>query len=104
MTTMTIKKIDAIQCGKVMAVLTALTYLIAGILMTLFLGLFSAMLYAIPGMNASALVAGGVIGGLIMTVVMVIFGLIFGFISGIICAWIYNVVAGMVGGIKLDLE
>jgi len=99
--TQTIKRIDPVQYGKLMAILTAIVCLIGGIIMTLFAGLIMAM---IPIGNAGALAAVGLIGGLITTVVLVIAGLIGGFISGVISAFIYNFVAGLVGGIKIDLE
>lgn len=42
--------------------------------------------------------------GLFMLIVYPIMGLIFGFIGGFVMAWVYNLVAGRIGGIELEFE
>lgn len=34
---------------------------------------------------------------------LILYGLI-GFVGGFVCAWIYNFIARMIGGIELDIE
>ena len=47
---------------------------------------------------------GPIVGGIIMMIAIPIFYGIMGFIGGAIGAVIYNIAAGIVGGIKLELE
>jgi len=83
-----------------MAKITALFGLVAGLIYGI---LFSTMAAAfaplIPGLGATG--AGAL--GIFIVVIGAILGLIVGFISGAIQAFLYNVFAGWVGGIQVDL-
>jgi hypothetical protein len=89
-----IKRIDPISYAKVQGVLCALLGLIFGI------GI------ALIGMVGGSLGGGGMLRGLgllAIIVVPILYGL-FGFIATIIAALLFNMAAGWVGGIKLDVE
>ena len=47
---------------------------------------------------------GGLIGGVAALLILPVMYGVFGFIGGLIIAVLYNLVAGMAGGIQLDLE
>jgi hypothetical protein len=86
--------IAPVQLGKVAAVL----YAIIGLLLGLAFG-FTSMTGAPnqPGLPSFRL---GWLGLIIFPIVYAILG----FIGGIIYAWLYNLVAGWVGGIEVTLE
>ncbi|MEO1617018.1 MAG: hypothetical protein AAFV88_14295 [Planctomycetota bacterium] len=94
--TFTLKTVDPVSCGLVLAVFYAILGLLVG-------GFFS--LFAVIGLAAQE---GGAIAGLITGIgAIIVLPLLYGaggFIGGLIAALIYNVCAGMVGGLKIDLE
>ncbi|MEM6471805.1 MAG: hypothetical protein AAF802_19755 [Planctomycetota bacterium] len=94
--TYALKSVDPISCGLTLGALQAIFGLLIG-------GFFS--LIAVVGIAAQE---GGAMAGIIGGVGAVIFLLLFygvlRFIGGVIAALIYNVCAGMIGGIKVDLE
>ena len=70
-------------------------------LIGVFLGLILGIIYAITGAAT-----GGALGPMfswIMIIIMPIAYGIFGFLGGIVGAWLYNVVAGWIGGVNMDL-
>jgi hypothetical protein len=88
-----IKRIDPISYAKVQGVLCALLGLIFGI------GI--ALIGMIGGSSGGGMLRG--LGLLAIIVVPILYGL-FGFIATIIAALLFNMAAGWVGGIKLDVE
>ncbi|QDW65763.1 hypothetical protein [Luteimonas granuli] len=94
---MIIKRIDVLSAAKIGGIIAAAIGLLAGIFMFLFSSLFGSMLGNEGGMFAAI---GGFMG---MILLPVIYG-IFGFIGGAIQAFIYNVAAGFVGGIRIGTE
>ncbi len=56
------------------------------------------------GQDALALGGGGVVVGLAIMIGLPIFYAIIGFIFGAIGAIVYNILAGMVGGIEIEVE
>jgi hypothetical protein len=95
---MIIKRFAPLSCAKIAGTLYVLVGLIAG-------AGFS--LVALAGGFASSITAGSGIGALVGTAAIVVFpigyGLI-GFIGTLLGAWLYNALAGMVGGIQMDVE
>ena len=80
--------------------------LIFGVIYGLFFILFGAAMSALAPGGADA-AAGGVstvVIGLLMMIGLPLFYGLMGFIAGAIGALIYNIVAGMVGGVKFELE
>ena len=94
--TVTLKRIDVVSVGVMLAVFYAILGLIAG-------GFFS--LFAIIGVaaqNGNAIP--GLIFGIGAIIVMPLTYGTMGFIFGAIGALLYNACASLVGGIKFDLE
>jgi hypothetical protein len=104
---MVLKRIGAFSCGKILGALYAVIGLIIGAVITL-ISLFGAALTSALGANPPPDMPGGpviavVIGVGAIILMPIIYGLL-GFFSGLIGALIYNVMARMVGGVKLELE
>ena len=105
MAQMTIKRFGVMSVAKMYGFLTFIFGLVFGVIYGLFLILFgAAMTASSEGINT---VAGGgsavVVGIALMIGLPVLYGLI-GFFAGAIAALVYNILAGMVGGIKFELE
>ena len=102
-----IRRISPVRMGVIYAVMFMLAYLVMGIFWLLFgsmmMGGFGQM-SQIEGMNPAMagdmMRAGGVIGILFGAFM----GVVFGFIGGVIIAAVYNLVAGITGGIIITLE
>lgn len=93
---MVIRKVGAVSLGKIMGIIYAVFGLIAGAILTL-----------VSLMGASAQGEGSAFGALMGVGAIIILPIIYGvmgFIAGIISALIYNVAAGWVGGIDLEVE
>ncbi|MGQ0703883.1 MAG: hypothetical protein ACT4PM_12190 [Gemmatimonadales bacterium] len=90
---MIIKRFDAVSVGKVMGV----CYLLIGLLAGLLIAAMGSMVGGATGLPF----AGTGIAAII--IVPIVYGII-GFIGGIIGAFIYNLVAGWVGGVVMDTE
>ena len=76
--------------------------------MGLFIGLIYAVILTVTGIIA---VIGGTKAGIMMlvgavaaVVLVPILYAVIGFVFGALSAWVYNIVAGRVGGIELELE
>lgn len=91
---MILRRIDPISTAKVAGILYALLGVILGLFMALFGSFFDA---------ASGGGFGGSFGIATIFIFPVMYGLI-GLIGGLISAFLYNLVAGWVGGIELDFE
>lgn len=106
MAEMTIRRFGVFSIAKVYGLLMFVFGLIIGVIYGLFFMLFGAAMSAMaPGGNNQ--LAGGVssvvIGLIMMIAIPVLYGII-GFIFGAIGALIYNVAAGIVGGVQFELE
>jgi hypothetical protein len=89
---MIIRRIDPISAAKIYAVICACIGLIFGVL------------FALVGSSLTGGMFGGGGFGITTIIVMpIVYGL-FGFIVVAIAAAIYNVVAGAVGGVRIDVE
>ena len=92
---MTIKRIAPLQAAK-----------IAGVLYTILCIPFVILFWLIAligGPSASRPGLGPLVGGIMIIVLPIIYGVV-GFLITLLSAWLYNVVAGMVGGLRLDVE
>jgi len=94
-----IKRIDVMSCGIMLGAL----YTILGLVVGAVVFLFSLVGVAIGGGGGDA-VMGGLIGGIGAIIIAPLFYGAMGFILGIIMAVLYNLVAGIAGGIRMDLE
>jgi len=100
---MVISKIGAMSLGKIMGVTYALLGLLIG-------GCFALIPLAGAGLASASSDEGGMpamfgamfgVGAIIIAPIL--YG-VMGFLSGLIGALIYNVVAGMIGGVELDVS
>jgi hypothetical protein len=104
MANMVIKRFGVFSAAKIYAVVMAGLGLILGILYGLFFIIFGAAMMAGSGRNSGAAGASTLVIGLVMMVAIPIFYGIIGFIFGAIGALIYNIAAGIIGGLELELE
>src|SRR5437762_1822131 len=106
MAEMTIRRFGVMSVAKMYGFLTFIVGLILGVLYGLFFMIFGAAMSALaPGGRDAA--ASGIssvaVGIMIMIGVPVFYGVI-GFLAGTIGALIYNALAGIIGGVKFELE
>ncbi|MDD5340821.1 MAG: hypothetical protein PHC97_00055 [Patescibacteria group bacterium] len=92
-----IKSLDVLSVAKVEGLLGVILGLVLGILFALVGAGISGMLGDQGGWGMMG-------GGLFAIILMPIMYGIGGFISGAIVAWLYNLVAGWIGGIGIELE
>jgi len=98
---MVLKRIGVVSSGKLSGVFYALIGLIIGAI----LSLVSLLGMAFGAMSESPLGAlGGLLFGLAAIIAMpVLYGII-GFIAGLAMAALYNLVAGITGGLEIELQ
>ena len=104
MTTMLVNRVGVFSLAKVQGVIMAAIGLIIGLLYGLFFIIFGAVVMSTGAEGAGSAAAGGLIGGAAMIVVIPIFYAVLGFAIGALSALIYNVAAGVIGGLELELE
>ena len=97
---MVLKRIGVLSCGKVMGTCYAAMGLILGAIFAL-ISLAGVAMPQPP--NAAGPPMPFFFGGAAVIILPIVYG-IGGFIGGIILAAIYNLVAGVVGGLELNLE
>ena len=106
MAEMTIKRFAVISVAKMYGLLSFIFGLIIGVIYGLFIMIFGAAMTAFAP-NSSDATAGGVstvvVGLMIMVLAPVMYGLM-GLIAGAIGALIYNALAGIVGGVRFELQ
>jgi hypothetical protein len=95
---MVIKRIEPISVGKLAGILYAAIGLVIGVLVA-FVGLIGGM----AGTKEFGALAGGLVGIGAIIALPIFYGLL-GFVVFMIGAWLYNVAAGFVGGIRIDVE
>ena len=100
--TMTITRVRPISAGKI----AGLLYALIGLFIGAFISLFALIGGVAAGSMSDSEGGGAAIGMLFGVGAIVIAPLVYGcmgFISAIIMAFIYNLVAGVVGGIQVDV-
>jgi hypothetical protein len=97
---MTLRRIDALSCAKVVGALYAVLGLFAGGLFTLFALLGTALGTAREGPEALF----GLLFGVGAVVLLPIMYGVLGFLAGLIGSALYNVAANVVGGIQVELS
>ena len=93
---MVIKRINVLKLAIFQVALMAAFGLLAGVFVLLFGSMFAG-----AGGNGAGL---GFIGGIGAVIFLPILYGIIGFISGAIGAFVYNLVAGVVGGVEIEVE
>lgn len=105
MAEMTIKRFGVFSVAKMYGLLMFVAGLIIGVIYGLFLIIFGAAMSSLaPGNEAMAGGISTVVMGVIMMIALPIMYGLFGFIGGAIGALIYNIMAGIIGGVKFELE
>ena len=105
MAEMTIKRFGVISVAKMYGLLSFIIGFIFGLIYGLIMIIFGAAMTAIaPGREATAGGVSTVVMGIAMIIAVPILYGLFGFIFGAIGALVYNSVAGIMGGVKLELE
>lgn len=104
MATMMVKRIGVLSLAKVQSVVLAAMGLVIGLIYGLFFIIFGAMMMSTGTKGSGAAAAGGLVGGLAMIVFIPIFYAVIGFVFGALSAFIYNLAAGVIGGLELELE
>lgn len=95
---MVIKRIGPISCAKIAGTLYAVMGLVLG-------GVFSlSVLAGVFGATQEAATFPMMFFGVPAIVVFPVLYGCFGFVGALIGAWLYNVLAGWVGGIELDIQ
>ncbi|TYT27368.1 hypothetical protein FZO89_14485 [Luteimonas viscosa] len=97
---MIIKKLDVLSVGKITGIIAAAFGLLAGLLMLVFGSLFAGILGSQGESGGLAALGGGIVG---LIALPILYG-IAGFIGGLIQAVIYNLAAGVIGGIRIETE
>jgi len=104
MAKMQIRRVGIFSYAKITAVTTAAFGLIIGVIYGLIVIVFGAAILAGGGRDTGAAGAGSIVAGVLIMIGLPIFYGVLGFIFGAIGALVYNVAAGFVGGIELELE
>ncbi len=95
---MIVKRIGPVSCAKISGTLYAIIGLVIG-------SIFS-LVALVGGLAARTHTAGGmaaVLGVGAIVAFPILYGAI-GFVSSLVVAWLYNVLAGLVGGVQIDVE
>ena len=100
-----IKKLGVLSVAKMQGVMGLVIGLIIGVIYGLIIIAYSLLGASILKGNSSLAVGGGgvVVGIIAMIAIPIIYGII-GFIGGAIGALLYNLFAGMVGGVEIEVE
>lgn len=106
MAEMTIRRFGVFSVAKVWGLLSFIIGLIIGVIYGLFIIFFGAAMSALSPSGNDAVASGMsmvVLGVIMMIAFPVMYG-VMGFVGGIISAVVYNAAAGMIGGVKFELE
>jgi len=95
---MVINRIGPVSCAKISGTLYAILGLLGGAFFSLF-----ALAGGLGSNRAGGAFAGAMLGVGAVVFLPICYGLI-GFIGSLIAAWLYNVVAGLVGGVEIDVR
>jgi len=95
---MVIKSVGPMSCAKVAGMLYVVIGLVVGALIS---GV--SLLSGFAGGNTGIGAFGALFGAAAIIALPVLYGCI-GFVSTLVMAWLYNVVAGMVGGVELNVQ
>jgi hypothetical protein len=97
---MVIKQVGALSCARIAGTLYAILGLFIGAIISL-LGIAGA--FGAQNIEGGAGLAGAFMGIGAVIMAPIIYGC-FGFVSALIGAWLYNLLAGIVGGIEIEVQ
>ena len=93
---MILRKIGPLSCAKISGLLYALLGLIGGAIFS-----FISLITSAAGLDSGG--SGFFFGAAAIIVLPIVYGL-FGFVGGAISAWLYNIIAGWIGGVEVEFE
>jgi len=98
---MVVKRVGPLSAAKIAAIIYAIFGLVFGALFSLF-----GMAGALAGGGDNAGLGAGIMGmvGMGAIVILPIFYACLGFVGTLIASLLYNMVAGMVGGVEIDVQ
>jgi hypothetical protein len=99
-----IKSLGVLSVAKMYAALMGIFGLIIGVIYGLFIIVFGVGLLSSGVRGTAGAGVGGIVGGLVAMIGIPLFYMVFGFVGGAITAFVYNIVAGMAGGVEMDIE
>ncbi|MGB8508449.1 MAG: hypothetical protein WCD76_08585 [Pyrinomonadaceae bacterium] len=103
MAKMTIKRVGVLSFAKMQSLIMAFLGVFIGVIYGLIFMVVGAAMFSQRGGGAGAGASSLVIGVVMMIAVPIFYGVI-GFIFGALSAFVYNVAAGFIGGIEMELE
>ena len=95
---MVIKRFEPLFVGRIAGVLYAAIGLVVGVIVSL-----ATMIGAFAGHGEFGALTGGLV-GIGAVIVLPIFYGVLGLIVAVIAAWLYNLAAGYVGGVEIDVQ
>jgi hypothetical protein len=98
---MVLKKVGVLSCGKVLGTLYALLGLLIGAVVSI-VAIVGAAIGSASGESPQAFL--GLLFGIAAIVAMPLLYGGMGFVGGLISAALYNIIAGFVGGLEVELE
>lgn len=106
MAEMTIRRFNVFSVAKIQGFLGFVIGLLIGVVYGLVFMIFGAAISSLAPQGDSQAMGGvgAIVIGLIIMIAVPIFYGILGFIGGVIGALVYNLAAGVVGGLKFELE
>jgi hypothetical protein len=99
-----INKIGVLSVAKIYALMMFVIMLIISVPYGLIMMIFGATMAGAGGRNGFLAGGGGIIMGILIMVGLPIFYGLIGFVAGAIGAFVYNIFAGMIGGIEIEVE
>jgi hypothetical protein len=96
-----LKRIGIMSAAKIQAIIMAAIGLIAGVLYAIMMSLLGGIMAASGSSSGGGIMAG--LGFASIIVFPILYGAL-GFVFGALGAWLYNLVAGWVGGLEVDLS
>src|SRR5829696_2089593 len=99
-----IRRMGVLSCAKIYSITLAAMGLIIGVIYGLIFMVVGGAMMAGGGRDAGMAGGSSLVIGLVMMIAIPVFYGVIGFIGGIIGALVYNVAAGVVGGLELELE
>ena len=104
MAEMTIRRFGVFSVAKMNAIIWFIFGIIVGVMYGLFFMIFGAAMSSIAPEGQGMDAMGSVVAGVVMMVAVPITYGIIGLIAGAVGALAYNILAGMIGGIKFEIE
>ena len=99
-----IKKLGILSVAKIYALMLFVMSLLISVPYGLFIMFFGAMMMGTGERAGFAAGGGSIVIGLVVMIGLPIFYGLIGFVAGAISALVYNLFAGMIGGIEIEVE